>query len=134
MASLLRERQQGTLPSNLEANLRGKGKEYCKANTLRSRRELEISGQRPAVREAEIKEKDHMEGERPQETRSSDDNKIRKETEKQASADEPTIPIPYPQRLKKGKLEKQFTKFLDIFKKLHINNPLWMHWRTCQVT
>ena len=31
--------------------------------------------------------------------------------------------IPYPQRLKKGKLEKQFTKFLDIFKKLHINIP-----------
>ena len=31
--------------------------------------------------------------------------------------------IPYPQRLKKGKLEKQFSKFLDIFKKLHINIP-----------
>ena len=29
----------------------------------------------------------------------------------------------YPQRLKKGKLKKQFTKFLDIFKKLHINIP-----------
>ena len=31
--------------------------------------------------------------------------------------------IPYPQRLKKAKLEKQFVKFLDIFKKLHINIP-----------
>ena len=31
--------------------------------------------------------------------------------------------IPSPQRLKKGKLEKQFAKFLDIFKKLHINIP-----------
>ena len=31
--------------------------------------------------------------------------------------------IPYPQRLKKGKLEKQFANFLDIFKKLHINIP-----------
>ena len=31
--------------------------------------------------------------------------------------------IPYPQRLKKGKLQKQFAKFLDIFKKLHINIP-----------
>ena len=31
--------------------------------------------------------------------------------------------IPYPQRLTKGKLEKQFAKFLDIFKKLHINIP-----------
>ena len=34
---------------------------------------------------------------------------------------EPTIPIPYPQRLKKSKLDKQFTKFLEVFKKLHIN-------------
>ena len=34
---------------------------------------------------------------------------------------EPTIPIPYHQRLKKSKLDKQFTKFLEVFKKLHIN-------------
>ena len=31
--------------------------------------------------------------------------------------------ILYPQRLKKGKLEKKFSKFLYIFKKLHINIP-----------
>ena len=35
----------------------------------------------------------------------------------------PTITIPYPQRLKKRKLDKQFTKFLEVFKKLHINIP-----------
>ena len=64
-----------------------------------------------------------MQGERLRETRSVVDNKVRKKTEKQARADEPAIPIPYPQRLKKGKLEKQFAKFLDIFKKLHINMP-----------
>ena len=40
-----------------------------------------------------------------------------------ARAYEPTIPIAYRQQLKKGKLEKQFAKFLDIFKKLHINVP-----------
>ena len=84
---------------------------------------MEIPGQQPTIREAEIKEKDQMQGERPRETRSIDDNKVRKETEKQASADEPAIPIPYPQRLKKDELEKQFAKFLDIFKKLHINIP-----------
>ena len=32
-------------------------------------------------------------------------------------------PIPFPQRLRKNKLDKQFSKFLDIFKKLHINIP-----------
>ena len=36
---------------------------------------------------------------------------------------EPTILIPYPQRLKKNKLGKQFTNFLEVFKKLHINVP-----------
>ena len=81
------------------------------------------------VREAEVKEqdqvrpKDQMQGEWSRETRAVNDNKVKKETEKQARADEPAIPISYPQRLKKGKLEKQFAKFLDIFKKLHINIP-----------
>ena len=58
--------------------------------------------QQPTVIEGESKEKyqaslkDHMQGERPLETRSGDDNKVRKETEKHARVDEPTIPIPYP--------------------------------------
>ena len=34
---------------------------------------------------------------------------------------QPIAPIPYPQRLKKHKLDKQFTKFIEVFKKLHIN-------------
>ena len=90
---------------------------------------MEIPGQQPAVRELEIKEqdqvisKDQMQGERPRDTRAVNDNKVRKETEKQTRTDEPAIPIPYPQRWKKGKLEKQFAKLLDIFKKLHINIP-----------
>ena len=37
--------------------------------------------------------------------------------------DEPTPPISYPQCLKKNKLDKQFTKFMEVFKKLHINIP-----------
>ena len=37
--------------------------------------------------------------------------------------DEPTRPILYPQCLKKNKLDKQFTKFMEVFKKLHINIP-----------
>ena len=129
MASLLTERQHGSFPSNSEVNPREEGKEYCKAITLRSRRELEIPGQQPVVEEAESKEqdqvrsKDQMQGEQPRETRSVNDNKVRIETEKRARADEPAIPISYPQCLKKGRLEKQFAKFLDIFKKLHINIP-----------
>ena len=71
MASLLTKRQQGSLPSNSEVNPRGEGKEYCKAITLRSGRELEIPEQQLTVRELEIKEqdqsipKDQMQDEQP---------------------------------------------------------------------
>ena len=34
---------------------------------------------------------------------------------------QPAIPISYLQRLKKSKLDKQFTKLLEVFKKLYIN-------------
>ena len=129
MASLLAERQHGSLPSNSEVNPRGEGNDYCKVITLRSGRELEISGPQLAVRELEIKEQDEiipkyqMQGEQPRDMRAINDNKVRKETEKQKRTDEHAIPILYPQRLKKSKLEKKFAKFLDILKKLHINIP-----------
>ena len=34
---------------------------------------------------------------------------------------EDTPVVPYPQILKKNKLDNQFSKFMEIFKKLHIN-------------
>ena len=129
MANLLTERQQGSLPSNSEVNPRGKGKEYCKAITRRSGEELEIPEPQLAVRELKIKEQDQsipedrMQEEQPRDTRVVKGNKSRVETRKQTKTDEPVIPIPYPQGMKKGKLEKQFAKFLDNFRKLHINIP-----------
>ena len=102
MASLLTERQHGSLSSNSEVNPRGEGKEYCKAGTLRSGRELEIPEPRPAVKELEIREqdqiirKDQMQDEQPRDTRAVKDNKVKKETEKQTRTDKPAIPIPYP--------------------------------------
>ena len=36
---------------------------------------------------------------------------------------EPIVPIPYPQCLKKNKLDNQFKKFMEVFKKMHINIP-----------
>ena len=60
MASLLMERQHGSLLSNSEANPRGEGKEYFKAITVRSGIELEIPGPQLAVRELEIKEQDRV--------------------------------------------------------------------------
>ena len=44
MATLLTERQHGSLPSNSEVNLRQEGNEHVKAVTLRSGRELAVPG------------------------------------------------------------------------------------------
>ena len=60
---------------------------------------------------------DNPEREQPQEKQS-----VGEETE--AKDCPPLIaPIPYPQRLKKYKLDKLFTKYMEVFKKLHINIP-----------
>ena len=88
MASLLTERQHGSLPSNSEVKPRGEEKDYCKAITLRSGRELEVPRPQPPIRELKISEqdqiapKDHMQGEQPRDTRAINDNNVRKETEK----------------------------------------------------
>ena len=119
MANLLTERQPGSLPSNSEVNPRRDGNEHVKAVMLRSGKELESQMQPLVVEQLETEEiiqpeqKDDADKEQPQEKQSS-------ETSIEAKT---SIPVPYPQRLKKHKLDKQFTKFMDVFKKLHINIP-----------
>ena len=61
---------------------------------------------------------DKIRREQPQEKKS-----IEEETEAKdrPATTEPTAPVPYPQHLKKNKVDKQFAKFMEVFKKLHIN-------------
>ena len=119
MENLLTERQPGSLPSNSEINPRRDGNEHVKAVMLRSGKELEIQLQPSVAEQLETKEiihpeqKDDADKEQPQEKQSSENS-----TEAKIN-----VPVPYPQRLKKHKLDKQFTKFMDVFKKLHINIP-----------
>ena len=119
MASLLTERQPGSLPSNSEVNPRRDGNEHVKAVMLRSGKELETQGQSPVVEQLETKkviqpeQNDDANKDQPNEKQF-----VENTTEARAS-----LPIPYPQRLKKHKLDKQFTKFMEVFKKLHINIP-----------
>ncbi|WP_431164029.1 hypothetical protein, partial [Flagellimonas beolgyonensis] len=44
-------------------------------------------------------------------------------SEKEIDSKEVFPPPPFPKRLQKQKLDKQFAKFLEVFKKLHINLP-----------
>ena len=117
MANLLTERQPGSLPSNSEINPRRDGNEHVKAVMLRSGKDLETKGKSSIIEE--------VEAEKVIQTGQNDDaNKEQlneKQSEENSTEAKASLPVPYPQRLKKHKLDKQFTKFMDVFKKLHIN-------------
>ena len=123
MANLLTERQPGSLPSNSEVNPRRDGNEHVKAIMLRSGKELETQEQSLVVEEVEAEkviqlgQNDNADREQPQEKQS-----VGNTTEARDNS-QPIAPISYPQHLKKHKLDKQFTKFMEVFKKLHINIP-----------
>ena len=63
---------------------------------------------------------DKIEREQPQEKNFEEEET---EAKDQLTITKPTVPIPYTQSLKKNKLDKQFIKFMEVFKKLHINIP-----------
>ncbi|XP_057734230.1 uncharacterized protein LOC130949566 [Arachis stenosperma] len=96
-------------PSDTMANRRGK----CKAITLRSRRVVEEA----------------TPGQRIQEEKAAREPETKKEEETPAPSSpkqvlKPYVPkAPYPQRLQKDGKDSQFSRFLEIFKKLQINIP-----------
>ncbi|KAL5756520.1 hypothetical protein ACOSQ2_021266 [Xanthoceras sorbifolium] len=127
LASGTQSRAHEALPSNTKTN----PKEHCKAITLRSNKQVD---QHVGVQEKE-KEASNVKSHRD-DSFSTKDNEEEKEKEinkkddlPKTSFDLPPPPevkayvpsLPYPQRLKKHKDEKSFTKFLEVFKKLHIN-------------
>ncbi|KAL5558871.1 hypothetical protein UlMin_035082 [Ulmus minor] len=105
ISKLLTERGQGALPSNTERNPR----EEAKAITLRSGKELEKSKE---ARKQAIEEDTSVSKNQPATT-----------TIEQPLPKPSTNAVPFPQRLRKQNLDKQFSKFIDIFKSLHINLP-----------
>ena len=120
----LAERPEGTLPSNIVKNPR----EQVKAITLRSRKKLGEPKKPKAEEEpsaqTEVQTAKGKKYEIPM-RHSKDVGEDEKSPEYVAPpADDP--PIPYPHRvkqLKKEQQDKQFAKFLEVFKKLQINIP-----------
>ena len=110
LENMLQSRPQGNFPSNTEVN----PKEQCNAISLRSGKKLEepVKKSIPAPK-VEVENEGKVEEE------------VIEDLEKNQSpvSYEHHIKIPYPQRLQKKTLDKQFSKFLDIFRKLHINIP-----------
>ncbi|XP_062075516.1 uncharacterized protein LOC133779586 [Humulus lupulus] len=101
LATLMINRAQGNLPSTTKVN----PKEQCNAISLRSVKEL---------KEPKVVDKE----------KEVNGSNVTENLEKKLEISiDHHIKIPYPQSLQKNKLDKKFSKFLDIFRKLHINIP-----------
>ena len=112
LASELKTQIKGKFPSDTKHNPR----EQCNVITLRSGKEVEP----PKPRESQcekIEKKAEVEKEPP---------KAALRTNSISFPDNPPVitpPLPFPQRFQKKKMDDQFSKFLEMFKKLHINIP-----------
>ncbi|XP_061359172.1 uncharacterized protein LOC133303300 [Gastrolobium bilobum] len=121
------ERPPGTFPSNTIIN----PKEQCNAIITRESVEIPIaapSSEKDAEKEnpAEEKVDDHViiiGGPLNDTPRKKIIKKPSLEERMKALGDNPYVKAPYPQRLQQSEQKKNFSKFLEIFKKLHINIP-----------
>ncbi|XP_073309941.1 uncharacterized protein [Primulina huaijiensis] len=112
LAIALKDQNRGQFPSNTEVN----PKEQCKAVTLRSGKEIGIP--KPVEEGVEILvEEDDGQGV------SVDKEKVEEPKKVMEQQPLPKVNLPYPKRFKKKGLDDQFAKFLEIFKKIHINIP-----------
>ncbi|XP_024042758.1 uncharacterized protein LOC112099575 [Citrus clementina] len=111
IANLLSSRQQGSLPRNTETNPR----EQVNAIVLWSGKQLD---------EPQKEAKKVNEGQAKNTTKVSKAINLEIPQPKPAAQVKAYVPpISFPQRLRKNNIDKQFLKFLDVFKKLHINIP-----------
>ncbi|XP_022866337.1 uncharacterized protein LOC111386130 [Olea europaea var. sylvestris] len=121
MAVALTGRALGSLPSNMKIN----PKEHAKVITTRSGKQLpKIRVKRSGVNQ-ETKSptmEDPIEHDEQIEESIPAEKPCKTQGKATINPHEPSIN--FPQRLKKQKLEQQYKKFLEVFKKLHINIPL----------
>ncbi|XP_058733173.1 uncharacterized protein LOC131604769 [Vicia villosa] len=108
--TLLSQRTQGSLPTQTEPNPKEKN-EHCKVVTLRSGKELNQENNQDG--QALVQEKEAL-----TEGSTSKDQHHGKNKDEQVK-----VSVPFPQRLRNDQHDKQFARFLEIFRKLHINIP-----------
>nr|XP_048319557.1 uncharacterized protein LOC125418899 [Ziziphus jujuba var. spinosa] len=132
LANQIKGKSVGKFPSDTEANLR-----ECKAITTRSGKVYQgptpsnsVSQEKMVDKESskveEVKDDQANEGD---EDFSFNGDLKKKESTKVCLGSIPftnnlpllPTPLPYPQRFRKKNLDSQFAKFLEIFKKIHIN-------------
>ena len=112
LASAINNRPSGSLPSNTEPNPKNDKREHCKAITLRSGKEIEGNTKK-------------VDDDGDPEKVLNEEPSVLSNPKADASTPKKHVypPPPFPQRLQKQKQDKQFQKFMDVFKKLSINIP-----------
>ena len=109
-------RSKGTFPSDTQKNPKD-----CMAVQLRSGKEVGNNRKKERKEETEEEQEEtRKEGEKSIQTEQPEGSNEHKQKER-VPAYTPTVP--FPQRLQKAKREEQFSRFLDIFKKIEINIP-----------
>ncbi|KAK4571039.1 hypothetical protein RGQ29_029758 [Quercus rubra] len=130
---MLTERTAGTLLSNTVTSLKEhvnaislrSGQTYEEPKVANSKQDEAVDNKEPKVKEAESEMKEVEQAEKTKENeRASKSKRSREVTFKTYSPSIYDPPIPFPQRLKKNNVDDQISKFLSIFKQLHINIPL----------
>ncbi|XP_022877064.1 uncharacterized protein LOC111395314 [Olea europaea var. sylvestris] len=116
----------GRAPGNLPSNTKINSKEHAKAITTRSGVQLPNIHVKRSVASKELAPISDDEIVEQTERTTGDVAKKNSNTSRGTATNfinphEP--PIPFPQRLKKHKLDQQYSKFLEVLKKLHINIP-----------
>ncbi|XP_062075756.1 uncharacterized protein LOC133779873 [Humulus lupulus] len=121
LATLMANQAQGNLPSTTEVTPKGNLNEQCQAITLRSGSVYKGPSMKKKVEQKMDQQAPTIEDKKTREEKVTE-NPLAREVVPPVSIDH-HIKIPYPQRLQKNRLDKQFAKFLEVFKRLHINIP-----------
>ncbi|XP_070025904.1 uncharacterized protein [Nicotiana sylvestris] len=119
LATLMSGQIKGSLPSNTEKN----PKEHFKAISLQSGKTLDDPYADRQGNPQEVEQVNESENKRDSELLKEQKDKGKRVQENELMTNPYSVPLPFPQKLKREKLDKQFSKFLEILKQLYINIP-----------
>nr|XP_009788426.1 PREDICTED: uncharacterized protein LOC104236239 [Nicotiana sylvestris] len=119
LATLMSGQIQGALPSNTEKN----PKEHLKVISLRSCKSLDDPYAYRVGKPQEVEKVNEGENKIESKFPKKQKNKGKNVQENKLITNPHFVPLPFPQKMKREKLDKQFSKFLDILKQLYINIP-----------
>ena len=120
IVNALLNHQPGTLPSDTEVPGQREAKEQVKAITLRSGKVANPEQTQELTTEAGAEKEAKQEDEEVEPRKTTIEHTL---PEGNTGDKQIYPPPPFPKRLQKKNLDKQFEKFLEVFKKLHINIP-----------